>query len=68
MRVTVKFVAANGEPDVGTADLATQLPGSPIAGQLITLNGSLYSVEDVVWNGDPQPMRRDDLTIWAKPR
>lgn len=68
MRISVEFLTRDGEPDPATARLATQLPGSPTKGQLVNFNGYRYTVEDVEWNGDPQPMRRDDLTIWVKPR
>lgn len=68
MRVTIKFVGADGEPDIHAPTMATQLGGAPVVGQLIRFNDTLYTVEEVEWNGSPQPMRNDDLTLWVKPR
>lgn len=66
MRVTVKFLATDGNP-AELPDVDTQLPGNPGIGEKIEFNSIVYTVEEVRWNGNPAPMRRTDMSITVKP-
>lgn len=68
MRVTLRFVTPEGGPDLETPPALIQLSSSPTEGQLVNLNDTLFTVEEVEWNANPAPMRGEDLTIWLKPR